>query len=102
MPTSALGQYQIRSRVGSGGMGDVYDAVHTALNERVAVKTLGKRFLDDETTVTRFLREGQLASRIRHPNFVDVTDVGVIDGLPCLVMEFLEGEPMSALIRREG
>ena len=102
LPTTSLGQYQIRSRIGSGGMGDVYDAVHTALNKRVAIKTLRKRFLDDETTVARFLREGQLASRIRHPNIVDVTDVGMIGGLPCLVMEFLDGEPLSAMIRRDG
>jgi serine/threonine protein kinase len=97
-----LGQYEIRSRIGSGGMGDVYDAMHTALNRRVAIKTLRRRFLDDETVVQRFLREGQLASRIRHPSIVDVTDVGVIGGLPCLVMEHLEGEPLGHLLKREG
>lgn len=102
LPTTTLGQYQIRSRIGSGGMGDVYDAVHTVLNKRVAIKTLRKRYLEDETTVTRFLREGQLASRIRHPNIVDVTDVGMIGGLPCLVMEYLDGEPLSSMIRRDG
>lgn len=83
-------------------MGDVYDAMHTGLNRRVAIKTLRRRFLDDETVVQRFLREGQLASRIRHPNIVDVTDVGMIGGLPCLVMEHLEGEPLGHLIKREG
>jgi serine/threonine-protein kinase len=83
-------------------MGDVYDAVHTSLDKRVAIKTLRRRFLEDEIVVTRFLREGQLASRMRHPNIVDVTDCGVIDGLPCLVMEHLEGETLGQVIKREG
>lgn len=102
LPTTSLGNYEIRAKIGSGGMGDVFDAVHTVLNKRVAIKTLRKRYLDDEVVVARFLREGQLASRIRHPNIVDVTDVGMIGGLPCLVMEHLEGESLSAMIRREG
>lgn len=102
LPKSSLGQYQIRGRIGSGGMGDVYDAIHTALDKRVAIKTLRRRYLDDQTVVQRFLREGQLASRIRHPNIVDVTDVGLIDGLPCLVMEYCEGETLSALVKRGG
>lgn len=102
LPAQALGSYQLRSKIGSGGMGDVFDAVHTGLDKRVAIKTLRKRFLDDEIVVARFLREGQLASRIRHPNIVDVTDVGMMGGLPCLVMEHLEGESFSQLIRREG
>lgn len=102
LPKTSLGQYEIRGRLGSGGMGDVYDAMHTALNKRVAIKTLKRRFLDDEVVVARFLREGQLASRIRHPNIVDVTDVGMMGGVPCLVMEHLEGESLSALIKRDG
>ena len=102
LPTTSLGHYKVRAKIGSGGMGDVFDAVHTGLDKRVAIKTLRKRFLDDEIVVARFLREGQLASRIRHPNIVDVTDVGMMGGLPCLVMEHLEGESLSAMIRREG
>lgn|GEM_PF-451856 len=102
LPTTSLGHYRVRAKIGSGGMGDVFDAVHTGLNKRVAIKTLRKRFLDDEVVVARFLREGQLASRIRHPNIVDVTDVGIMGGLPCLVMEHLEGQSFSAMIRREG
>ena len=102
LPTSTLGQYRVRGRIGSGGMGDVYDAVHTTLDKRVAIKTLRRRYLEDEVVVARFLREGQLASRMRHPHIVDVTDVGVIDGLPCLVMEHLEGETLGQMIRRDG
>ncbi|MDB4942752.1 MAG: hypothetical protein JWP97_2286 [Labilithrix sp.] len=102
LPTSTLGQYRVRGRIGSGGMGDVYDAIHTTLDKRVAIKTLRRRFLEDPIVVARFLREGQLASRMRHPHIVDVTDVGVIDELPCLVMEHLEGETLGQVIRRDG
>jgi serine/threonine-protein kinase len=102
LPETTLGQYEIRRWIGAGGMGDVYEAVHKTLNRVVAIKTLQRRFLDDSNTVARFLREGQLASRIRHPNVVDVTDVGMIGGMPCLVMELLEGEALSAAIKRGG
>jgi serine/threonine-protein kinase len=103
LPTAtALGQYEIKQWIGAGGMGDVYEAVHTGLHRPVAIKTLQRKYLDDEKTVARFLREGQLSTRIRHANIVDVTDVGVIGGFPCLVMELLQGEPLSALLKREG
>jgi tRNA A-37 threonylcarbamoyl transferase component Bud32 len=100
-PGTTVGQYTIQRRIGAGGMGEVYEAVHAGLNKRVAIKTLRRQFLEHETIAARFLREGQVASRIRHPNVVDVTDVGVIDGLPCLVMEFLEGESLHAVLKRE-
>ena len=101
-PATSLGQYEIRRWIGAGGMGDVYEAVHKGLNRPVAIKTLQRRYLDEPSVVARFLREGQLATRIRHPHIVDVTDVGVIGGFPCLVMELLEGEALSALIKRDG
>jgi eukaryotic-like serine/threonine-protein kinase len=98
---TSVGQYTIKRRIGAGGMGEVYEAEHVGLAKRVAIKTLRRQFTDNEVVVARFLREGQLASRIRHPHIVDVTDVGVIDGLPCLVMEYLEGESLHTLLRRE-
>jgi hypothetical protein len=102
LPETTLGQYEIRRWIGAGGMGDVYEAVHKGLGRTVAIKTLQRRFLEDETIVARFLREGQLSTRIRHPNIVDVTDVGMIGGMPCLVMELLEGEPLGAVIKKRG
>lgn len=96
-----LGQYVIERRIGAGGMGEVYEATHTGLNKRVAMKTLRREHSDNEVVLGRFLREGKVASLIRHPNVVDVTDVGVIDGLPCLVMEYLEGDSLSDLLKRE-
>jgi len=99
---TSVGQYTIKRRIGSGGMGEVYEAVHTGLGKRVAIKTLRRAYAENDTVVTRFLREGQLASRIRHPHIVDATAVGVIDGLPCLVMEYLDGESLHSFLRREG
>ena len=101
-PSTQLGQYQLMRRIGGGGMGDVYEAMHTRLQKRVAIKTLRQQLTDDQVVVARFVREGQLASQLRHPHIVDVTDAGIIDGFPCLVMELLEGEPLSALMKREG
>lgn len=102
LPQTSIGHYEIHRRIGSGGMGDVYAAEHTALGKRVAIKVLRRRYVTDDTVIARFIREGKLAARLRHPNIVDVTDVAVIDGLPCLVMELLEGEPLSDRVSRDG
>lgn len=99
---TSVGQYTVTRRIGAGGMGEVYEATHSGLGKRVAIKTLRRVHAENDIVVTRFLREGQLAARIRHPHIVDVTDVGMIDGLPCLVMEYLEGESLHALFKRES
>jgi eukaryotic-like serine/threonine-protein kinase len=97
-----LGSYKITRRIGSGGMGEVYEAVHTRLRKRVALKTLRQALARNGEARVRFLREGETASRLRHPNVVDITDVGEADGVPFLVMELLEGEALAALLRRLG
>ncbi len=100
-PGTTVGQYVVEKRIGAGGMGEVYQAMHTGLNKRVAIKTLRSEHANNEVVLGRFLREGQVASRIRHPNVVDITDVGVIGELPCMVMEFMQGEALSDLLKRE-
>jgi tRNA A-37 threonylcarbamoyl transferase component Bud32 len=97
-----LGNYRISHRIGSGGMGEVYEAVHVKLRKRVALKTLRRALARSGEARARFLREGETASSLRHPHVVDITDVGEADGIPFLVMELLEGEPLSALLRRVG
>jgi serine/threonine-protein kinase len=97
-----LGSYQITRRIGTGGMGEVYEAVHTKLRKRVALKTLKQALARSGEARARFLREGETASRLRHPHVVDITDVGEADGVPFLVMELLEGESLSALVQRLG
>src|SRR5690349_18134195 len=93
-PGATFGAYRIVRKLGEGGMGAVWEAVHGGLQKRVAIKTLHAAIANDAEPVARFLREGQVASMIRHAHVVDVTDVGVQDQTPYLVMEFLAGEPL--------
>jgi serine/threonine protein kinase len=90
------GKYRIERMIAEGGMGRVYAATHAETHKRVAVKVLRDA---DQTAGgrARLLREAQAVGRINHPNIVDVYDVGEHDGCAFLVMELLEGHPMSAL-----
>jgi eukaryotic-like serine/threonine-protein kinase len=88
--------------LGEGGMGTVFEATHQDLGRRAAVKTLHAHFASSSDVRSRFMREGQAASRVRHPNVVDVYDVGVDGDHPFLVMEFLEGEDLARFLAREG
>ncbi|MET0284015.1 MAG: serine/threonine-protein kinase [Polyangiales bacterium] len=97
-----LGRYELVSYLGSGGMSDVYVALHTGLRKRVAIKLLRPSLRSDRDASARFLREGECAARVRHPNVVDVSDLGVDNGVPYLVMELLEGETLAQRISREG
>ena len=101
-PGTELGRYQIARLLGRGGMGTVYEAIHRDLKKRVAIKTLHPAVAATPGARARFLREGEAASRIRHPNVVDVTDVATEGSISYLVMEFLEGEDLAALIARTG
>ncbi|MGZ3424601.1 MAG: protein kinase domain-containing protein [Polyangiales bacterium] len=93
-----FGKYRLVKLLGRGGMGAVYEAQHVDLKKRVAIKVLPRAVANDPVVRARFEREGEIASRIRHPHVVDVTDVGTEDGIPYLVMEFLEGEDLGTLL----
>jgi tRNA A-37 threonylcarbamoyl transferase component Bud32 len=97
------GRYLIVRRIGEGGMGAVYEAKHTVIGKRVAVKVLLEKFHSNTDFVARLLQEARLASSIGHENIVDVTDFGTTDdGRSFVVMEFLEGEPLAQLVIREA
>ena len=100
-PGTEFGAYRIERLLGAGGMGQVYEAVQVALGKRVAIKVILPEHAANPEVVARFLREAQATARIRHPNVVDVTDVGSVNGIPFLAMEFLDGEPLSARITRD-
>ncbi|HVJ93839.1 MAG TPA: serine/threonine-protein kinase, partial [Labilithrix sp.] len=100
-PGKVFGRYRIVRVIGSGGMGTVYEARHTELDRRVAVKVLPRRFAENPVVLGRFMREGRAVARIEHPHVVVVSDVGMEDGTPYLVMEYLEGESLGALLARE-
>jgi serine/threonine-protein kinase len=101
-PGARLGRYEVVGLLGRGGFGAVYEATHRELRKRVALKVLHREFALHPTIRARFAREAVAASGLRHPHVVDVTDVGVSEGQPYLVMEFLEGETLRARCAREG
>jgi tRNA A-37 threonylcarbamoyl transferase component Bud32 len=97
-----VGRYEVLEYLGSGGMSDVYAALHTGLRKRVALKVLRTSSRSEREAVARFLREGECLARVRHPNVVEVHDVGIEEGVPYLVMELLHGETLDLKVAREG
>ena len=97
--TALASRYRIERALGEGGMGRVYEAVDQQLGRRVAVKVI-RSGLDDPAGRERFLREARSAAALSHPNACQLYEVDEHDGEPFLVMEFLDGEPLSARIAR--
>ena len=94
-PGSRLGPYEIVSRIGAGGMGEVWRAVDTRLDRHVAIKVLPAEFAQDAQFQVRFEREAKAISRLNHANICTLHDVGHEDGVSYLVMELLEGESLA-------
>ena len=96
------GRYAIETRVGEGGMAYVYRATDRQTNEPVAIKVLMARLASDEESVARLKREAQLAMKLIHPNTCGLLSYGEANGLPYLVMPYLEGETLSTRENRVG
>jgi serine/threonine-protein kinase len=92
------GRYRISSRIGSGGMADVYCAEDTHLGRNVALKMLHRRFAQDQEFVERFRREASAAAGLQHPNVVGVFDRGQHDGTYYIAMEHLEGYTLKEIV----
>jgi serine/threonine protein kinase len=98
-----LKDHEILGVIGEGGMGVVYRAQHVVLEKPVAIKVMHEQFAKQTESVEQFVLEAKAASRIRHPNIIDVTDIGTTEeGLVFMVMEYLEGENLEARLRRVG
>jgi serine/threonine-protein kinase len=94
-------RYEIIGKLGSGGMGDVYEVQHRLLGRRFALKRLAPDLTTDTAMVERFLREARVAAATNHPAVVEVFDLGfAAEGWPFLVMERLNGETVRARMRR--
>ena len=98
-----IGKYDVVDVIGRGGMGVVYEATDPFLNRRVAIKMMTVGFANKPDLLKRFFREAQSTGSLQHPNIVTVFELGDHAGNPYLVMEFLEGESLDAIIssRRE-
>jgi serine/threonine protein kinase len=96
-----VGPYEIESRVGAGGMGEVYRATDTRLNRTVAIKTLPEHLSSSPDLRARFDREAKTISALQHANICVLYDVGSDAGVDFLVMEYLEGETLAARLARK-
>lgn len=95
-------RYEIISRIGTGGMADVYKAKDSKLNRFVAVKVMKSEFREDKNFITKFKREAQAAAGLANPNIVNVFDVGEDDGVYYIVMELVEGITLKEYISKKG
>ena len=95
-------RYHILKRIGEGGMGRVYLGEHVKMNRQCAIKVMNPALVNDHESATRFAREASSAARIIHPNVAAVFDFGESEGLVYLVMEFVDGEPLSRILAREA
>jgi serine/threonine protein kinase len=94
--------YRLLHKVGRGGMGTVYQAIHTKLDKVVAVKVLPQERVKDPEAVLRFQREMKAVGKLRHPNIVEALDAGEADGMHYLVMEYVDGCDLGKLLSARG
>jgi eukaryotic-like serine/threonine-protein kinase len=95
-----VSQYVLVSKIGSGGVGEVYLAEDTSLNRNVALKFLSAHLCQDADCRARFKREAQAAAKLNHPNIVTVYEVSEYNCRPFFTMEYVEGQPLSELIKQ--
>src|SRR6266581_4740283 len=96
-----LGRYEIRSKLGEGGMGQVYLAQDTQLGRRVAIKLLPAGAISDEHARKRLVREARAAATLDHPHICSIYEVGEADGRTFIAMQYIEGETLDARIKRK-
>ncbi|MGA7771019.1 MAG: protein kinase [Candidatus Sulfotelmatobacter sp.] len=97
-----FGHYRIQGQLGAGGMGVVYSAYDTVLERKVAIKVVGDRVLANKTARDLLIHEARAASSLNHPNICTIHEVGDSDGEAYIVMEQVEGQPLSSLLGTNG
>lgn len=99
-PGTLVGEYQILDRIGEGGMGTVYSAIHPIIRKKVAIKVLAGRLANNKNAIRRFVLEARAVNDIRHPGLVDIFSFGQLtDGRHYYVMEYLEGRNLGDVLR---
>src|SRR5580692_4315066 len=103
VPGTLLGdRYRIISKLGAGGMGEVYRATDLRLGQQVALKFLPQEMAQDPKALARFQNEVRIARQVAHPNVCRVYDIGEVEGIPFISMEYVDGEDLNSLLRRIG
>ncbi len=97
-----LGPYHLVAKLGEGGMGIVFRAIHTKLDKVVALKILSAAFMNQPDAAARFQREMKAVGRVNHPHVAQAFDAGEINGTHYLAMEFVEGQDLATIIRERG
>jgi serine/threonine-protein kinase len=101
VPGTTLGEYKIHGKLGEGGMGTVFSAIHPMIGKRGAIKVLKPQYGGDHGAITRFIEEAKIVNQIGHPNIVDIFGFGEMpDGRLFFVMEWLKGETLRERLRR--
>jgi eukaryotic-like serine/threonine-protein kinase len=93
-----LGHYEMLGPIGAGGMGEIFAARDTNLGRKVAIKKLPERLAKDRESLSRFTQEARSASALNHPNIVTIHEVGTSDGVPFIVMEYIDGSDLRSHI----
>lgn len=95
-------KYEILSVIGKGGMATVYKAIQRSLNRPVALKVIHQNLVHDEEFVKRFIREAQVCASLRHPNIITIYDVGSVDTVHYMAMDYLDGLNLREIIQQRG
>jgi eukaryotic-like serine/threonine-protein kinase len=97
-PHGHIGRFDITRLLGSGGMGEIFQAEDTELRRTVAIKVLASKYVEDELMKQRFLREARMASKLNHQHIAIIYEIGEAAGNPYIVMEYVEGETLAERI----
>ncbi len=97
-PGTRLGNYEVLSELGSGGMGEVYKTKDLKLGREVAIKVLPQEMASDSQRLRRFEQEARAASALNHPNIVTIYEIGEHEGTPYIAMEYVEGKTLREIL----
>jgi eukaryotic-like serine/threonine-protein kinase len=101
-PNTTFGRYEILSRLGAGGMGEVYLARDTQLERTIALKVLPADVAADEDRMRRFVQEAKAAAALNHPHIVNIYEIGEAQGTSFIAMELIDGETLRQKIHHEN